>query len=84
MRSARVTTGLKCAPETGWKISMSTASPSAVALEFSSSCRPTSPGERRWAAMPEPTTTATSSPVPNNSAVARRQRGTEVTVQSIR
>ena len=37
-QSARDTTGLKWAPETGPKIRMRTASPSAVVVEFASSC----------------------------------------------
>ena len=59
------TTGLKCAPETGPSIRISTVSPSAVARLFSSSCSPTSSGESRCAAIPEPTTTVTSRPVPS-------------------
>ena len=66
------TTGLKCAPDTGPSIRISTASPNAVAVLFSSSCRPTSFGDSCWAAIPEPTTTVTSSPVPRNSANSRR------------
>ena len=65
-------TGLKCPPDTGPSARMSTASPSAVAVEFSSSCRPTWPGESRSAAMPEPTTMVTSRAVPTNSASRRR------------
>ncbi len=73
-RSARVTTGLKCAPDTGPSARISATSAAPVAIEFSSSCSPTSSGERRCAEMPEPTTTATSSAVPDASAVARRAR----------
>ena len=39
-RSARVTTGLKCAPETDPKARISATSPAPVAIEFSSSWRP--------------------------------------------
>src|SRR4051794_23869460 len=49
-------------------------SPAPVAIEFSSSCNPTSPGESLCAAMPEPTTIATSNAVPTASALARRAR----------
>jgi hypothetical protein len=73
-QSAAETTGLKCAPETGPNIKMSTVNPRKVAVEFSSSCSPTSPVESRWAAMPEPTTTVTSKPVPSSSATRRRVR----------
>src|SRR5207247_8220358 len=38
-------------------------------------CRPTSPGESRWAAMPEPITTATRKPAPSASATQRRHNG---------
>jgi hypothetical protein len=72
-QSAAVTTGLKCAPETGPNNNkIRTASPNTVAVEFSSSCSPTSSGESCWAAMPDPTTTVTSSAVPRNSASSRR------------
>ena len=74
-RSASVTTGLKCAPETGPNARISATSPAPVAIEFSSSCSPMSSGESRCAAMPEPTTIATSSAVPTASALARRRRG---------
>src|SRR3954471_12688484 len=73
-RSASVTTGLKWAPETEPNARMSATRPPAVAIEFSSSCSPVSFGERRWAKMPEPTTTATRRPVPTASAVALRPR----------
>lgn len=76
--SARETTGLKCAPETGASSRIRTPRPSAVAIEFSSSCRPGSV-ERRSAAIPDPTTTVTSSPVPRNSARLRRQSESRLT-----
>ena len=58
-RSTRVTTGLKWPPETGPKARISATRPAPVASAFSSSCRPTSCGDSRWAAMPEPTTAVT-------------------------
>jgi hypothetical protein len=51
---------------------MRTANPNAVAVEFSSSCSPTSFGDSCAAAMPDPTTTVTRSAVPVNSASNRR------------
>src|ERR671910_1760371 len=78
-RSASVTTGLKWAPETGPNATIRAASPAPVAAAFSSSWSPRSPGDRRWAAMPEPTTTATSSAVPTASAARRRARSRSVT-----
>ena len=72
-RAASDTTGLKCAADTGASRTIRTARPSAVAVLFSSSCSPTSAGERREAMTPEPTTMATSRPVPRNSASRRVQ-----------
>ncbi len=60
----------------GPSITMSTVSPNTVAVEFSSNCNPTSSGDSRWAAIPEPTTTVTSRPEPTNSASIRRGSGT--------
>ena len=74
MRSASVTTGLKCAPDTGPNARISATSPAPVAIEFSRSCRPTSFGDIRCAAMPDPTTIATRKPEPSASAVALRAR----------
>ena len=74
-QSAAETTGLKCAPETGPNNRISTARPNTVAVEFSSSCNPTSSGDSCCAAIPEPTTTVTSSAVPMNSASSRRGSG---------
>ena len=71
-QSAAETTGLKCAPETGPNTRIRTASPKTVAVLFSSSCSPTLPAESRSAAIPDPTTTVTSSPVPTVSASSRR------------
>ena len=73
-QSASETTGLRWAPETGPTMRISTVSPSTVAVLFSRSCRPTSSGDSCCAAIPEPTTTATSSAVPRNSASRRRGR----------
>ena len=72
------TTGLKCAPETGPNIKMIANSPAAVAAAFSSSCRPASSGDSRWAAMPEPTTSAARNALPRNSASSRRPSGRPV------
>ena len=72
--SASDTTGLKCAPETGPNIKMTANSPAAVAAEFSSSSSPVSPGDRRWAAIPEPMTIAARNALPRNSAASRRGR----------
>src|ERR1700722_11602427 len=47
-------------------------SPAAVAAAFSSSSGPVCPGDSRWAAIPEPITTAASNPLPSNSARSRR------------
>ncbi len=47
-----VTTGLKCAPDTGPSARISATSPAPVAIEFSSSWSPTSCGESRCAADP--------------------------------
>src|SRR3984957_8379596 len=72
--STKETTGLKCAPDTGPTMRIRAKSPVAVAAAFSSSSRPVLPGESRWAAMPDPTTTAARNAEPMNSAVRRRQR----------
>ena len=45
-----------------------------VANAFSSSCNPTSLGDSRSAAIPEPTTAATRNPVPTSSATTRCRR----------
>ena len=58
-RSASVTTGLKCAPETRPNARMSATSPAPVATAFSSSWSPTSSGDSRCAAIPEPDDDAT-------------------------
>jgi hypothetical protein len=74
IQSAAVTTGLKCAPPAGASTMIRTASPAAVASEFTSSRTAPSPVSR-VTAIPDPTTTATSSPVPVNSAISRRAAG---------
>src|SRR5712691_5758945 len=51
---------------------MSAISPKAVAVEFSRSWRPGSPGDNRWAKTPDPTTIATRRAVPTASATAPR------------
>src|SRR5580693_6038604 len=56
-------------------------SPAAVAAAFSSNSSPVCPGDRRWAAIPEPITTAVRNPLPSNSATSRRHSAT-VTVPS--
>jgi hypothetical protein len=77
-QSTADTTGLKWAPDTGPNSRISTPSPNTVVSEFCSSCTPTSVGDSCWAAMPEPMTTATSSPVPRHSASNRRGSGATV------
>ena len=69
---ASVTTGLKCAPESGPNATMSASSAAPVAAVFASKARPTLPPANRSPMIPEPTTAATSSPVPTASATARR------------
>src|SRR6185312_10531606 len=61
-------TGLKWPPETGPNTKINTASPKAVAVLFSSSCKPLSVGDSLAAAIPDPTTTVTSRAVPISSA----------------
>src|SRR5579859_5944148 len=73
--SANVTVGFRCAPEMRPSARMRATRAAPVAIEFSSSCRPTSCGLSRWAAIPEPTMAMRSSAVPTNSATARRNIG---------
>ena len=53
--------------------------PAAVAAAFSKSWRPTSPGERFCAAMPEPMTMAARKALPKNSASKRRHKTVSLT-----
>ena len=69
--SARVTTGLKWAPETGPNMWMMTSRTPAVAAALASSTTPTSLLSRS-AMMPEPTTPASRKAVPMNSATRAR------------
>src|SRR6201993_2144596 len=48
----------------------------AAPAAFSTNSRPVWPGESRWAAMPDPITTAARNALPRNSAVSRRHSGT--------
>src|SRR5579863_370689 len=73
--STNDTTGLRWAPDTGPNIKMMAKSPAAVAEAFSKSSSPMSEGDRCWAAMPEPMTTAARKAEPRNSALRRRQSG---------
>ena len=68
-RSTSVTSGLKAA-ETGCSARISATSAAPVTTLFSSSCSPTLSGERRAAAMPEPTMAVSRNAVPMNSASA--------------
>ena len=54
-------------------------SPAAVAAAFSSSSSPVSPGDSRWAAMPEPITIAARNALPSSSASSRRHSATSLT-----
>ena len=72
-RSTTVTTGLNAA-DTGCRAKINATRTVPVAIEFASSCNPTSPGESRCAAIPDPTTAATRNPVPTVSAATRRAR----------
>ena len=66
-RSTRVTMGLNAA-DTGCSAMIRATSTAPVTTLFSSSCSPTSFGESRTAAMPEPMTAATRNAVPMASA----------------
>ena len=68
-RSRTVTTGLNAA-DTGCRARIKATRAAPVTTLFSNSCRPTSSGDKRWAAIPEPITAATKNAVPTNSAVA--------------
>src|SRR5437660_11928760 len=72
--SATDTTGLKCAPEIGPKVRIRATSVAPVAIVLANNANATFPFARRSAMMPEPTTVATRSKVPKNSAVHRLRR----------
>src|SRR5262249_47626918 len=84
-RNDSVTTGLKCAPETGASAVMSTNRMAPVASALASSASASFPPAKRSAMMPEPTTVATRSPVPAASAARRSAReGAGLTLGSAR
>ena len=68
MASATETTGLKCAPEMGPKVSIKATSAAPVAIAFARRAIAVFPAESRSAMIPEPTTAATRNAVPRNSA----------------
>ncbi len=68
--STKDTTGLKWPPETGPNIKMIANNPAAVAAAFSSSSSPVCPGDSRWAAIPEPITTAARNALPGTRPAA--------------
>ena len=70
-RAHSVTAGLKCAPDVEPNSKIRHVSAPAVAIEFSSSCSPTSFGLNRSAMIPEPTTLSSRNPVPTNSDTSR-------------
>lgn len=72
--SATETTGLKCAPETGPNVRIRATSAAPVAVVLANNARATFPPARRSAIMPDPTTVATRSKVPRNSAAKRLRR----------
>src|SRR5689334_24575451 len=55
-------------------------SPAAVAAAFSASSSPIWPGDSRWAAIPDPITSAARNALPRNSASRRRGSGTDAVV----
>ena len=65
----KVTTGLKCAPETGPNIVIITSNIAPFAIALASNARAVFPCERSYAIIPVPTTVMTRSKVPRNSAV---------------
>src|SRR3981081_4340156 len=70
--SARVTAGLKCAPEIGPNARIRATSAVPVATAFASSATATLPPANRSPMMPEPTTAISRKAVPNASVAARR------------
>ena len=72
--SATDTTGLKWAPEMDPKVRIRATSAAPVAIVFASNANATFPPASRSAMIPDPTTAATSSSVPRNSAVRRLGR----------
>src|SRR5262245_31260258 len=69
---ARLTAGLKCAPETGPRIKISTVSIAPVGRVLHSKASAPFPPDRRCAMMPEPITVASKNAVPIASEMARR------------
>src|SRR6266404_1438510 len=72
--SATEITGFRCAPEIGPKVRIRANSAAPVAIVLASNANATFPPASRSAIIPEPTTVATRSSVPKNSAVTRLGR----------
>src|SRR4051812_25731614 len=70
MARAKVTIGLKCAPERSANVTISAISAKPVASELARRAIAALPPARRSPMMPEPTTAARSSAVPTASAAA--------------
>jgi hypothetical protein len=70
--NARLTAGLKCAPESGPKIRISTTKIAPVGMVLHRSASATFPPESLSAMMPEPTTAASRNAVPSHSAKMHR------------
>ena len=71
---AKLTAGLKCAPDSGPRIVINTTRIAPVAMVLPSKAMATLPPASCSAMMPDPTTVATSIIVPNHSANNRRDR----------